>query len=308
MIDSPTTDRLIHAVGLDGRARAVAVVATDTVEELRRIHDPSPTTTAAIGRLAMGALVLAGTLEKATHREPMVTLEVSGDGPAGRLVATASPMGWVRATAANPLAAAEPRPDGKLDVAGVVGSRGELVVTRDPGIGEPYRGVVPLCAGELAQDLAFYLSQSEQTPSAVVLGVLVVPDGRVSHAGGLMLQLLPGVSDDEAEALTARIRDMGHVTGRMADGEPPELWLGRIFADEFEILGEIPASFRCGCSPERVEAGVKLLGAEEIREIIRQSLEEPVTMTCEFCRSEYPLSTAELRRLLAEVEEETGVN
>jgi len=143
-----TNDHVIRAVGLGGRARAVVADTTNAVEELRRLHDSSPEVTAAVGRLATGALLLASTLEKITTREPLLTVEVDGEGPVGRLVATASPAGWVRAMATNPLATADRRDDGKLDVSGVVGVDGQLTVTRDPGIGEPSRGVVELVSGD----------------------------------------------------------------------------------------------------------------------------------------------------------------
>ncbi len=261
-------DHVIRAIGLGGRARAVVAETTNAVEELRRLHDPSPEVTAAVGRLATGALLLASTLEKITAREPLLTVEVDGAGPVGRLVATASPAGWVRAMAANPLATADRRDDGKLDVSGVVGVAGQLIVTRDSGIGEPYRGVVELVSGELAKDLAYYLSESEQSPAAVVLGVKCVREGRVASAGGLLVQLLPGVSDKEALALTDRIRALGAVSSRLSAGQGPREWLAKIFPEGCTIFGEVPARFFCGCSMERVERALKLLGSEEIRAVL----------------------------------------
>jgi molecular chaperone Hsp33 len=297
-------DHLIRAVAWGGRARAVAAVSTDIVEELRRIHDPSPMTTAAIGRLATGAVLLAASLEKVTRREPMLTIEVDGGGPAGRLLATASPAGWVRATVANPAAAAEPKLNGKLNVAGVVGTDGEIAVIRDPGFGEPFRGVVPLHAGEIAQDIAHYLHDSEQTPSAVVLGVHVLREARVGNAGGFLVQLLPGVSDAEAAALTGRIREFGPVTSHLATGQEPAAWLETLFPEGVEVLDSMPVEFRCGCSRDKVEIAVKLLGREEIRALIDSSGEEPTVLTCGFCRTEYPLSAETLGSLLREAEEE----
>ncbi len=301
-------DGMIRAMALDGRARVVAARTTETVERLRAIHEPSPTVTAALGRVATGALLLAAALEKVTGREPMLTVEIDGGGPAGRLLATASPSGWVRATVANPGATAPPRPDGKLDVAAVVGTEGSLVVTRDPGIGEPYRGVVPLVSGEIARDLAYYLSESEQVPSAVALGVHVLPENRVEHAGGYLVQLLPGVGDDEAAALAARVAELGAVTPRMREGEGPQAWLERLFPGGIEILERVPVRFHCGCSRDRVERALKLLGAGEVRSLLEQSRTEPVALTCEFCRTAYTVPPEDLRRLLAEIEEETGTD
>lgn len=299
-------DTIVRALGLGGRARAVAAETTATVERLRAIHDPSPTVTAALGRIATGALLLAASLEKPTGHEPVITLEVEGDGPAGRFIATASPAGWVRATVDHPEAQAEPRPDGKLDVAAVVGDSGTLIVTRDPGIGEPYRGVVNLVSGEIAKDLARYLDESEQTPAAVLLGVFVVPTPSVQHAGGLMVQLLPGVSDAEARELARRVAGLETVTTQLRAGRGPKDWLWALFPEDLELLDTTPAFFRCGCSRERVERALKLLGEAEIRSLLDQSLVEPVELVCGFCRTAYTVPRDDLARLLLEVEQESG--
>lgn len=300
------SDELIRVLALGGRIRAVAATTTATTERLRAIHDPSPTVTAALGRAATGALLLAASLEKVTGREPLLTLEIDGGGPAGRFLATASPGGWVRAMVAEPRATAEPRPDGKLDVAGVVGTRGHLAVTRDPGTREPYRGVVALVSGEIATDVAHYLDESEQTPAAAALGVFVVPEGQVVHAGGYLIQVLPGVNDEEAAALAERVRALGTVTDRLRAGENHRQWLEHLFPDGFEEVGRTQVRFHCGCSADRVERALKLLGAAELSDLVSQSLAEPVVLTCEFCRTNYPISRDRLGELLLEVETAPG--
>jgi len=301
-------DHLIRAVALDGRVRVAAALTTDTAEELRRIHDPSPQVAAALARLSTGALLLAATLEKVTTREPVLTLEADGGGPAGRLVATASPAGWVRAMAANPLATTPRKADGDLDVAGVVGRGGQLVVTRDSGHSDPYRGVVDLVSGDLAKDLAVYLSESEQSPAAVVFGVLVVPEGRVEIAGGMLIQLLPGVSDEEAETLVDHISELGALSSRIAEGDGPREWLATVFPDGCTILDEIRVRFLCGCSSDRVEAALKLLGVGEIRAAMDEDNDRRAVLTCGFCHTEYVLTHERLRQLLAEVEAERKSN
>jgi molecular chaperone Hsp33 len=298
-------DHLIRGTAWNDRVRFVAGVANRTVEELRRIHEPSPATTAALGRLAVGASLLAASLEKVTKREPLVTVELDGDGPAGRFLATASPTGWVRATVANPAAAADPVVNGKLNVAGVVGTEGELAVTRDPGYGEPYRGVIPIRSGEIAQDFAHYLNDSEQTPAAVVLGVFVTAELTVGNAGGFLVQLLPGVSDEEADRLTERVRSIGAVTSRLLAGEGPSSWVDTLFSEGHRILETTPLRFHCGCSAEKVETALKLLGADEIRQLI-SGPEQPTRLTCEFCKKDYSVSADRLSQLLHEVRIERG--
>jgi len=298
-------DELLRGTALDGRARFAVADTTAAVETLREIHDLSPTVTAALGRVATGALLLAATLEKLSAREPVVTVEVEGDGPAGRLVATASPAGWVRGFARNPRASVPARDDGKLDVGAVVGRNGMLTVTRDPGIGEPWRGVVPLQSGEIARDLARYLHDSEQLPSAVGLGVFVVPEGHVTHAGGWLVQLLPGVSEREADDLAERVRQLGPVTARLRAGRGPRSWLADLFPGGFEILETNPVRFACGCSRERVEKALRLLGPREVRSLLEEARRknEPAELQCEFCRARYPVSPDDLARILRELEE-----
>jgi len=292
-------DHLVRGLGLGGRVRAVAADTTGVVQELRRIHDPTRTVTTALGRIATGALLLAASLEKVTRREPLLTLELDGGGPAGRIFATASPAGWVRAFVAHPDATAAPTDDGRLDVGSLIGREGSLSVTRDPGTGRPYRGVVPLFTGEVAKDLAWYLTESEQSPAAVVLSVSVEAHGGVSSASGLLLQLLPGVSEEEAADLTVRVRKLGSPA---SSGGGPADWLQSLFPDGFDGVESTDVVFRCGCSKQRVLSVLKLLGAREVGEILRDvERGRPAVMTCEFCRTAYELSSDELHAVLEEI-------
>jgi molecular chaperone Hsp33 len=293
------SDHLVRGLGLGGRVRAVAADTTAVAQELRRIHEPTRTVTTALGRLATGALLLAASLEKVTLREPMLTLEVDGGGPAGRMFATASPAGWVRAFVANPGATAAPTDDGRLDVGTLIGREGQLSVTRDLGAGRPYRGVVPLFTGEVAQDLAWYLAESEQSPAAVVLSMSVEPHGGVSRASGLLLQLLPGVSEDEARELT----DCVHELGPLAEaGGGPSGWLDALFPGGFDDVETTAVEFRCGCSKERVLSALKLIGVRDVGEILRDAERgTPAVMTCEFCRTPYDVSVGELQMVLNEI-------
>lgn len=295
-------DFLLRGLGLDGRVRVVAADTTGVVCELRRIHDPSRAVTTAVGRLATGALLLAASLEKVTVREPMLTLEMDGGGPAGRMFATASPAGWVRAYVARPEATSEPTADGRVDVAAVIGRSGHLVVTRDRGLGRPYRGVVPLHTGEVAQDLAWYLTESEQSPAAVVLGVALDDGGNVLRAGGVMIQLLPGVSEMEALQLTARVEELTPLSDTSNETWGPADWCRELFPDGMEAVEEVAVRFECGCSERRVLDAVRLLGLDEVRELA-SSLEMggAAALTCEFCHRVYHVSDAQLRDIEREL-------
>jgi molecular chaperone Hsp33 len=296
------SDHLIRALALEGTARLVAVDATETVEALRRIHESAPTATVAVGRTAIGALLLAASLEKTTRREPVLTLEIDSDGPVARLVATASPQGWVRAFAAHPQADAPQLASGELDVPAIVGSTGHLAVTRDSGSGTPYRGVVELESGRLALELSRYLKDSEQTPAAAVLGVQLHPDRTVQAAGGYVLQLLPGASDDAADQLTDRVRQLSSVTNDLNRGGGPRDWLAHLAPSTLDVREEVPVRFHCGCSVDRVERALRLLGAAQIRALLSEEPGAGAELRCEFCKQAYTLSRDRLTELLLEME------
>jgi molecular chaperone Hsp33 len=291
-----TTDHLVRATALDGRVRAFALHATGVVDELRRRHDTYPAVTAALGRTAMGALLLgAASLKEAEH---LLSVEVRGGGPAGRILCTVNGRGEVRGLVSHPRVHAESVRPGKLNVAGVVGSSGYLSVTKNLGLREPYAGMVELQSGEIGDDLAYYLMRSEQTPSAVGVGVFVQPDHRVEAAGGFLIQLLPGLDDDEIAAIEKEIAALPHPTTLIREGNSPEQVLEKIFPGGFQLLGRDPVRFHCPCSRERFEAAIVSLGSQEIERIIEEETQPATEVVCHFCNEAYLFSPDELREIL----------
>jgi molecular chaperone Hsp33 len=290
-------DSLVRATAFDGRVRAFAIDATRVASELRARHGTDPVVTAALGRLAAGALLFGAMLKESWH---LVTLRLQGDGPAGTLLATASGEGDVRALVGNPRPEVEQVRDGKLNVGGAVGRAGRLTVTKDLGMRQPYLGIVELVSGEVGEDLAHYLASSEQTPSAVGIGVFVRSDGSVEAAGGYIVQIMPGLADDEVATIEERIRALPHPTEMLRAGDAPEDVLRRIFDDGFAVLESRPVRFHCPCSRERAERALLLLGESAIREMIADAGGGATELKCEFCTEVYALAAADLEALLAE--------
>jgi molecular chaperone Hsp33 len=288
-------DYMVRATALDGRVRAFALNATGVAAELQRRHGTWPAVSAALGRTAMGALLLAAASLK--EEDQSLSVEVKGDGPAGRLLVTANGRGEVRGLVANPRAHAE-SVNGKLNVAGVVGSEGYLSVTRDLGMRDTYAGTVELQSGEIGNDLAYYLAKSEQTASGVAVGVFVRPDGSVDAAGGYLVQLLPGLQDDEIAEIEARLAGLPHPTRLIQEGTPPEGVLERVFPDGWELLDRYPVAFRCPCSRERFESAIVSLGETEIRRIIEEEENEATEVVCHFCNQAYHYTAADMAAIL----------
>jgi molecular chaperone Hsp33 len=288
-------DHVVRATAADGRISAFAIDATGVVGELARRHGSDPAVTAALGRLATGALLFGAMLKEGGH---MVTIRIRGDGPAGTLLASANAGGGVRALVGNPRPDIEQVRDGKLNVSGAVGSRGFLTVTRDLGLGQPYVGTVELASGEVGEDLAHYLARSEQIPSAVGIGVFVQAGGAVEAAGGYLIQLLPGVSDEDATRMEDVIRALPHPTSMLRGGDSPQRILERIFGDGFSILDSRDVRFECHCSIERARRAILMLGREAIGEMIEEAAARGgAEVTCEFCTERYLIPMGQLRSM-----------
>ncbi|MDO7908592.1 Hsp33 family molecular chaperone HslO [Paenibacillus sp. JX-17] len=284
-------DRLIRGTAMNGRVRAFAVRTTGLVEELRRRHDTYPTATAALGRtLTAGAMM--GAMLKG---EEKLTIQVKGDGPVGQIVVDSNAKGEVRGYIDDPHVHLPANSVGKLDVAGAVGTSGFLHVTKDLGLKEPYRGSTPIISGELGEDFTYYFAVSEQTPSAVGLGVLVDSDNSVITAGGFIIQLLPGLSDDEITAIEQAVGALPPVTSLLDQGlELDELL--RWMLPDVQVMDSMDIRFVCQCSRERVEATLISLGQKELEDLIEEEGEAEVV--CHFCNEAYHFNKEDLQTLL----------
>jgi molecular chaperone Hsp33 len=287
-------DYLVRIMARDVNIRGVACVTTNLVDEARKRHGTSPTASAALGRALTGGALLGSLLKK----EQRVALRFEGNGPLKKILVEADSRGAVRGYVGVPDADLPPR-NGKLDVSGVLGRKGLLIVTKDLRMKEPYSGMVELRSGEIAEDLAYYLAESEQIPSAVALGVYVEPDKSVTAAGGFMVQSFPPRNEEMVEEMIRQIGKVPPVTDLLRRGKSPEQVLEQIFQGiPFDFLLQHDLSFECGCSKERVERALITLGRDEIATILENLGQADVR--CEFCLQSYHLSGRDLRGLLDE--------
>lgn len=262
--DSVITDYLVRIITKDGSIRALACVTTGLTGELCRRHGTWPTASAALGRALTGG-ALMGALLKTGQR---VGLRFEGNGPLKKILVEADANGAVRGCVGNP--EVNPlREDGKLDVAAAIGNAGLLTVTKDLGLKEPYTGTVLLYTSEIAEDLAYYLTDSEQVPSAVGLGVYVEPDGAIAAAGGFLIQSLPPHNDEAVDRLMERIASMPSVTDLLRQGKNPEELLEYLFEGiPCDTLEKRALAFVCSCSRERVERVLISLGRDDLERIL----------------------------------------
>lgn len=289
-------DYLVRAVCGEGECRAFAVVTTAIVEEARRRHDTWPVATAALGRAMTAGLLLGANMKG----EDILTLRLLGDGPLGAVIVTANAHSEVRGYVQEPHVDLPCTAEGKLPVGEAVGRKGTLYVTRDLGLKEPFFGSVELVSGEIGEDVAQYLLQSEQTPSAVALGVLVGADASVRAAGGLLIQLFPGASDGTLSLLERNLSNLPLISSLVDKGMIPAEIIAEATAGlSLEVLEKTPVRFACKCSRERVEGLLASLGREEISKMIREQGQAEVR--CHFCGEVYNFNGPELERFLKEI-------
>ena len=292
------SDRLVRAISKDGYVKVVAVSTRELTERARQIHKTTPVVTAALGRTLAAASMMGNALK---GEGASLTLQIKADGPIGRILAVSDPAGNVRGTVDNPHVDIPLRPDGKLDVGGAVGMDGMLTVIRDLNMKEPYVGSVGLLGGEIAEDLAAYFVESEQIPTACGLGVLVDRDQSVLTAGGYLIQLLPGASEDIITMVEGGIYAAGPVTELLKEDSDPESLLRRVMSDfELEILEKSPIEYRCYCSRERMERALISLGPEQLKNLIDE--QGSAELTCQFCDNVQNFSREELEAMLKAME------
>lgn len=292
-------DHIIRAITADGFVKAMAICSTDMVERARQIHHTTPTATAALGRVLTAASMM-GNLQKVENGS--MTLQIKGGGPLGTILATSDAEGNVRGYVTNPEVALLEKYAGKLDIGAAVGTNGMLTVIRDLQMKEPYVGSIELVTGEIADDVTAYFAQSEQTPTACALGVLVDTDCSVKVAGGYLIQLLPGAPDDVIMKIETGIACAGAVTPMMESGMTPEKILRKVLCEfELEFFEPAEVAYRCYCSRERVEKSLIAIGRKDLREIVDEG--KPITIECSFCDRLYRFTPSEVEALLRRLDE-----
>lgn len=288
-------DYLIKSMDKLGRVRLYVAKTTNLVEEARRIHNTSPTATAAMGRILTAGSIMGSMMK---NEKDSLTLKISGGGPAGTLLVVTNNKGQVKGTIDYPQADVPTRiTDGKLDVGRLVGNNGTITSIMDLGLKEPYIGQTELVSGEIAEDLANFYAVSEQKPTAISLGVLVDTDISCRAAGGYFIQVLPGITDEEITKIEEVLSKIEPVSNLIDQGLSPEEIMDRLLGDfDMEVLEKVDIEYVCDCSREKIERIIISLGRKEIEDIIEEDGQAEVV--CHFCNEKYQFDKEDLTKFL----------
>ena len=290
-------DYLVRGMTMDGFVKVVAIRSTELVRRGAQIQGTTPNATAAFGRCLTAASMM-GNMQKVENGS--MTLQVRGGGPIGTITVVSDPAGNVRGCVTEPKVPLVEKYPSKLDVGATVGTDGTLTVIRDLQMKEPYVGSTELISGEIGDDVTAYFVQSEQTPTACALGVLVDRDCSVKVAGGYLVQLLPGAPDEVIDALEAGIQRAGAVTKMLEEGLTPEDILGQVCGSLGVVFMETTeVEYRCYCNRDRVTAALISLGRQELQEIVDEGKTFPIE--CQFCDEVYKFTTDDIKKLLEEI-------
>lgn len=284
-------DYLIRGLAFNDEIRFFATRTTKLVDEIRLRHNGYPTAMAAVGRTATAAAMI-GAMQKSGD---IVDVRVRGNGPIGQILATANEDGEVRAYATNMQIQLPSNEQGKLDVRGVVGTDGEIIIIKDLGLQEKYTTTSPLVSGEIAEDFTYYFAKSEQVPSAVSLGVLVDTDNSILAAGGFIIQVLPFASDETITKLEEILKNIKPVSTLINEGNSLEDIAKILFNANYRILKENEVTFKCSCSKEKYANALVTLGREELEDMAK---EEHIETVCSFCNEKYEFSQNEMKELI----------
>ncbi|MDP3478499.1 MAG: Hsp33 family molecular chaperone HslO [Desulfoprunum sp.] len=286
-------DTLQRVIANSGNFFGIACDSTLLVTEACRRHDVGPTAAAALGRALTGAVMLAALLKD----DQSVMLRFEGGGPLGKIITEAGYNGWARGYVAEPRADV-PLRQGKIDVAAGLGQAGFLTVTKDIGMKKKYEGMVQLSTGEISEDIAYYLSESEQIPSAIGLGVHLQPDGSIAAAGGFLVQSLPPADEQLIAGIEQQIKSMASVTEMLREGKTPGDILAILFAAiPHRATTSTELTYNCSCSRDKMQRAVFSLANAEINYLLDS--ESGVEVQCEFCRDSYRFAREDLEKMLA---------
>ncbi len=288
---------IIRAMTRDGTARVLVINGLEIVRRVAEVHHTSPTATAAIGRLLCATSMLGSLM---AEKAESLTIGIQGDGIGGKMLCVADYYGNVRGYIEHPEAELPTRPDGKLDVGGLVG-QGILYVARDTGRGEPQTGMIQLRSGEIAEDIAAYYAESEQLPTLCALGVLIDRDMTCRAAGGVLVQLLPFPEEDTVIKLEENAKNLANISTLFDSGktltEILDIVLDGIPYDPYDT---IDVDYLCTCSRERMESGLMSLGKGELTKLLDEQeadgKERELTTVCRFCNSAYTFTEADINR------------
>lgn len=290
-------DYLVRGMSLDGLVKVVAIRSTELVRRGAQIHKTAPNATAAFGR-ALTAASMMGNMQKVENGS--MTLQIKGDGPIGSIVCVSDPAGNVRGYVYEPNVPFVEKYPGKLDVGSTVGKNGTLTVIRDLQMKEPYVGSIELVSGEIGDDVTAYFAQSEQIPTACALGVLIDRDRSVKVAGGYLIQLLPGATEETIQAIERGIQRSGAVTAMLEQDMTPEDILGQVCGDLGVVFMETTeVEYKCYCSRERVTAALISLGKKELEEIAEEN--KVFTVECQFCDRIFEFTPEDILSILKRV-------
>lgn len=284
-------DSIVKAVTADGSLRAAAALTTSLVQEARDRHGLYPVPTAALGRLLTGGLLMAADF-KGKER---VNLRIDGDGPMGQAFVDAG-YGEARGYVTNPEIHLPLNARGKLDVAGAVG-QGTLYVIKDLGLKEPWNSSVDLVSGEIAEDLTYYLTNSEQVPSAVALGVVVTPEAKVAVAGGFLVQAMPGCPEGYLDKVEEKIAQVSRVTQLLSDLKDPAAVVAWLLEGlDPQLFEPIPVAYKCRCSRERMAQALVSLGRDDLNHLLADP--EGIETVCHFCNEKYHFAKEDIQAII----------
>ncbi|UBH22295.1 Hsp33 family molecular chaperone HslO [Macrococcus armenti] len=286
-------DYLVRALAFNDEVRAFSVRTTNTVETARQKHDTWRVGTAALGRTITAGAMMGAMLKN----EERLTITINGGGPLGQIVVDANGKGEVRGYVENPYVEVESIRPGKMNVGAAVGTNGFLRVVKDIGMKDYFTGSTELHNGEIAEDFTYYFATSEQVPSAIGLGVLCTPEETTDAAGGFIIQLMPGASEETISLLEERIANLTPISTLIDRGLSPEQVLEEVLGeDNIRILDQMPVEFKCNCGREKFLNAIKGLGEAEIKSMIEE--DHGAEVECHFCREKYQFSEADLEALL----------
>jgi molecular chaperone Hsp33 len=283
-------DRLVRGVTTDGHFQVIVVKTTDVVKEVQKRHQLSPLNTVILGRALSGVVLLSSNLKG----EERIQLVIQGNGPIGMLTVEANSIGEIRGYVQNPEAMIDPEKGQTLEDGIGIGLLSFSKTLYNEA--RPITGTVELVSGNISKDLAHYLYQSEQIPSAVSLDVEIDENGEVTSAGGILIKALPGAPEETIDLIEENLHQLPPIARLFKDGfYIDDIMHKAVEPINVEELDRTPVHFFCRCNKDRFVAALSMLQIAELEEMADEDQE----MVCHYCNETYIVTREEIDRILA---------
>lgn len=282
-------DILISAISKDKLVYSYITILDNTIKEMQKRHNLNIVSQTIISRAITGGVLLSGNLK---NQGDTLVFNWNCTGDVKKIVVEVKYNGEVRGYIENPNLPFIERSfiNGNIKAEPYIGF-GELTISRFTHTNNPpYHSVVPIVAGEIAEDLTLYIQQSLQIESALKIGLSIDKDNNLEVCGGILFTAYPETSEKKIKEINKKFEEMGSFTDLL---KQKNFNYNNIFEElDLKVFSEKDIYFKCNCNINQIKGFLKKLSKDDIKEFIEDN--GKIRIDCKYCGTHYEFLEEEI--------------